>query len=420
MIPVSGESTTPAGTGILPMLKAVRGQKFFELSNHLGNVLVSITDQKTWTVDATNGNYYQATVISATDYYAFGVAIQGRKLQPQGYRYGFNGKENDGDWGTALVQDYGMRVSSPSTGRFLSVDPIAKKYPELSTYQFASNRPLDGTDLDGLEYADATGKNYFYLKREEIRELQKAGITIHSTTLIQIDYGYIYHAAQNVNHYTVLVTQAGNWTDNFRPQGNDSKPISYSFTNFEIEYKYDYDSEGRWGKEEAFQFKAAGHTDMDGVGGASSDASGNGQNETSYGGPTIDALTDRYLALPDKMFADDPKPDIKYGVRGGDISVLRYNNTQSVAAVLDKSRQKLGEHSAAVNTLDFHVPIAKGTSGIDARTVLTTVFRNTTSGSAPTGEYKGKPTGTRPALYNSTATQDAFKALEQAINNVKQ
>ena len=39
--------------------------------------------------------------------------------------------------------------------RFLSVDPIAREFPELTPYQFASNRPIDGIDLDGLEYDDA-------------------------------------------------------------------------------------------------------------------------------------------------------------------------------------------------------------------------------------------------------------------------
>ncbi len=71
------------------------------------------------------------------------------------YRYGFNGKENDKDAGEG-VQDYGMRIYDSRLGRFLSVDPITSKYPELTPYQFASNRPIDGIDEDGLEYT--TGK----------------------------------------------------------------------------------------------------------------------------------------------------------------------------------------------------------------------------------------------------------------------
>ncbi|MEZ4909520.1 MAG: hypothetical protein R2774_01530 [Saprospiraceae bacterium] len=41
---------------------------------------------------------------------------------------------------------------NPSIGKFLSVDPITDEYPELTPYQFASNRPIQGIDLDGLEF----------------------------------------------------------------------------------------------------------------------------------------------------------------------------------------------------------------------------------------------------------------------------
>lgn len=68
------------------------------------------------------------------------------------YRYGFNGKENDNEVkGEGNQQDYGMRISDPRLGRFLSVDPITKQYPELTPYQFASNSPIEALDIDGLE-----------------------------------------------------------------------------------------------------------------------------------------------------------------------------------------------------------------------------------------------------------------------------
>lgn len=47
--------------------------------------------------------------------------------------------------------DYGFRIYSPSLGRFLSVDPLIQKYPELTPYQFASNTPIQAIDLDGAE-----------------------------------------------------------------------------------------------------------------------------------------------------------------------------------------------------------------------------------------------------------------------------
>ncbi len=44
-------------------------------------------------------------------------------------------------------------------GRFLSVDPISKDYPELTPYQFASNTPIFGIDLDGKELI---GNNWLF------------------------------------------------------------------------------------------------------------------------------------------------------------------------------------------------------------------------------------------------------------------
>jgi len=91
------------------------------------------------------------------------------------YRYGFNGKENDDDIkGEGNQQDYGMRINDPRLGRFLSVDPVTSKYPELTPYQFASNRPIDGIDLDGLEWwkniIDVVVPSIGTVSHKEIRE----------------------------------------------------------------------------------------------------------------------------------------------------------------------------------------------------------------------------------------------------------
>jgi len=76
------------------------------------------------------------------------------------YRYGFNGKENDNEVkGKGNQQDYGMRIYDPRLGRFLSVDPLTRSYSMLTPYQFASNSPTAGIDMDGLEfYYSADGK----------------------------------------------------------------------------------------------------------------------------------------------------------------------------------------------------------------------------------------------------------------------
>ncbi len=76
-------------------------------------------------------------------------------LFTNGYRFGFNGKENDNEVkGAGNQQDYGRRIYDPRLGKFLSVDPISSTYPMLSPYQFASLNPIKYIDIDGLEGAD--------------------------------------------------------------------------------------------------------------------------------------------------------------------------------------------------------------------------------------------------------------------------
>lgn len=69
------------------------------------------------------------------------------------YRFTFNGMEDEKETQT---QDYGMRIYDGRLGRFLSVDPLAKSYPTLTPYKFASNTPISAIDLDGLEAWIAT------------------------------------------------------------------------------------------------------------------------------------------------------------------------------------------------------------------------------------------------------------------------
>lgn len=78
--------------------------------------------------------------------------MPGRQFSIGGYRFGFNGKEMDNEVeGNGNQYDYGFRIYNPRLARFLSVDPLTNKYAELTPYQFASNRPIDCIDIDGLE-----------------------------------------------------------------------------------------------------------------------------------------------------------------------------------------------------------------------------------------------------------------------------
>jgi RHS repeat-associated protein len=89
------------------------------------------------------------------DYYPFGMVMPERSFSYENYRFGFNGKENDNEVKDAIGgwQDYGMRMYDPRICRLPSIDPLHKKFPYLSTYQFASNRPIDGVDKLGLQWS---------------------------------------------------------------------------------------------------------------------------------------------------------------------------------------------------------------------------------------------------------------------------
>jgi len=139
---------TLVNKGLTSISKLYEGKRNYELSNHLGNVMVVINDRKTDSLSGTTKVGYNAVVISATDYYPFGMAIDSRSYTSSLYRYGFNGKELDKETGE---EDYGSRMYSIWGNRFLSIDPLAYQYPALSTYQFAGNNPIVATDLDGLE-----------------------------------------------------------------------------------------------------------------------------------------------------------------------------------------------------------------------------------------------------------------------------
>ncbi len=102
--------------------------------------------------------------------------MPGREFSSGGYRFGFNGKENDNEVkGNGSQQDYGFRIYCPALGKFLSVDPLTKSYPWNSPYAFAENDVIKNIDLDGLE-------KLAYFEKEGYRHSQNKNITFMNNT----------------------------------------------------------------------------------------------------------------------------------------------------------------------------------------------------------------------------------------------
>lgn len=144
------------------MANGIFGKKFFELSNHLGNVLVSVSDRTVQQM--VGGNLvYRAEELSAQDYYAFGGWMPGHQVSVSDYRYGFNGKENDNEVkGTGNQVDFGARVYDIRIGRFLSIDPAQNVFPWHTPYHYAGNNPVAFIDIDGENPGDGSEKYVRY------------------------------------------------------------------------------------------------------------------------------------------------------------------------------------------------------------------------------------------------------------------
>jgi len=73
------------------------GYKNYELGNHLGNVLATISDAKTPERENLDGKAqsYSSRIANLNDYHPFGMQIQGRQFSQEENRYGVNGKEKE-------------------------------------------------------------------------------------------------------------------------------------------------------------------------------------------------------------------------------------------------------------------------------------------------------------------------------------
>ena len=128
----------------------VMEEKSYELSNHLGNVHMTLSDYRR--KEDSLGVAYFSQVKSASDYYPFGQLLTEGNYSAEDYRFGFQGQEMDNEIkGTGNSINFKYRMHDARIGRFFAVDPLAKKYPYNSPYAFSENRVIDGVELEGLE-----------------------------------------------------------------------------------------------------------------------------------------------------------------------------------------------------------------------------------------------------------------------------
>ena len=155
-----------------------RGEQEYFVSNHLGNNFLVLSDRKhQYSTDGTTVEYYEADIIGATDYSAYGENLLGRQYNSSLIQFGFNGKLNDADAG---YQDYGFRNYSQKARRFNQEDPLTEEYPWYTPYQFAGNKTIEAIDLDGAEEAYINQQSQVKLRIEnDIKQSEYEKETAH-------------------------------------------------------------------------------------------------------------------------------------------------------------------------------------------------------------------------------------------------
>ncbi len=179
--------------------------KQYEISDHLGNVTVVVSDQRAVTIvgSTVTGT---ANVLAYNNYYPFGMQMPERFKTPQLYRYGFNGKEKDSEWNSGgAIYDYGFRIYDPRIGKFLSVDPLFKSFPWNSSYAFAENDVISCIDLEGLEKYRVTIRTFLpfsYVNEPINGAIDKANVrTYVQYANVTAHGGYKSEQIFNINFY---------------------------------------------------------------------------------------------------------------------------------------------------------------------------------------------------------------------------
>jgi RHS repeat-associated protein len=101
-------------------------------------------------ITRTPSNYAGVCLQNTYDYSPFGVSLDGRTIEGDFYRRGFNGMEKDDEVkGKGNNYDFGARIFDPRVGRWLSVDKKEAKKSFITSFNFCSNNPILFIDPDG-------------------------------------------------------------------------------------------------------------------------------------------------------------------------------------------------------------------------------------------------------------------------------
>ena len=134
-----------------------RGHKQYHLSNHLGNILVTIQDRKEALAFGTPvigafADQYHPYIVTATDYYAFGGSMEGRSIDAQNAVAALRANIKNGINGIATAPNPKNRIGFPGIQNAINI---------VGTPAVAAVSP-SATNPSGIPAVPATGLHLTY------------------------------------------------------------------------------------------------------------------------------------------------------------------------------------------------------------------------------------------------------------------
>ncbi|MBO9571609.1 MAG: M15 family metallopeptidase, partial [Chitinophagaceae bacterium] len=144
----------------------------YMLKDHLGNVRSLVQED--------------GTLLEETSYYPFGLTMKGISYQNTAVaenKKKFVGQLLDDDLGLNWYQ-FRYRNHDPQIGRFTEIDPLAAQYAHNGTYVYAENKPINGIDLEGLEWlpVNKNGQGISPDDKENINGYKWVGYDVNAET----------------------------------------------------------------------------------------------------------------------------------------------------------------------------------------------------------------------------------------------
>ena len=129
-------------------------------TNYTSNAFGSILSEGVWSRSSKNYRCLSNEYCKLTndlreyrpDYYPFGSSLPTRSWSDASrqYRYGFNGKEKDSETANDAY-DFGARIYDGRLGRWMSLDPLMKRYAGFTPYHYCGDNPILFVDFNGEE-----------------------------------------------------------------------------------------------------------------------------------------------------------------------------------------------------------------------------------------------------------------------------